>query len=199
MLPLKLRLNQANCREAVPYLMQYLNPAGVHEASFEPPCSIFERQRCLRPRSAPRILELGSGNGHLCLHHLVPILPPGSQLVLTDLEEVTPLLSENVKVAEQDGRIPKDVEVLVQPLPWGSQEHLLMLRQQLGSESFTHILCSDLVYFTHLLEPLLRTLLWLTEVSSSQTDIGQEACDTEVIFGCKGTSTPALFELSLTL
>lgn len=164
--------------------MQYLNPPGVHTATFEPPCSIFASRSCLKAESAPRILELGSGNGHLCLHHLVPLLPPGSQLVLTDLEEVTPLLSENVKLAEEDGRIPKDVQVVVQPLPWGSWEHLLMLRQRLGEEPFTHILCSDLVYFTHLLEPLLQTLLWLTDDAFSR-QLGQDALFTQVIFGCK--------------
>lgn len=169
-------------REAVPYLMQYLNPPGVNKISFEPPCSIFARKPCLKAKKPLRILELGSGNGHLCLHHLAPLLPPGSLLVLTDLEEVMPLLSANVQIALKEGRIPPQVEVRVEPLPWGSRNHLDILRTRPGCDYFTHIICSDLVYFTHLLEPLLKTLLWLTEHQA-----GLETYDTrqaEIIFGC---------------
>lgn len=164
--------------------MQYLNPPGhLQHFTFEPPCSIFTRKGCLNPASPPRILELGSGNGHLCLHHLALLLPPGSQLVLTDLDEVTPLLAQNTKLAIEDGRVPDEVQLLVQSLPWGSREHIDKLRHELGEESFTHIICSDLVYFTDLLEPLLKTLLWLTESTADTPE--QSISTTEVIFGCR--------------
>ena len=102
---------------------------------------------------------------------------------MTDLDEVTPLLAENTKLAITEGRIPQNIQVLVQPLPWGSREHLDNLRHDIGDEPFTHIICSDLVYFTDLLEPLLKTLLWLTESLANAPEQGMYT--TEVIFGCR--------------
>ncbi|KAK9894681.1 hypothetical protein P389DRAFT_99894 [Cystobasidium minutum MCA 4210] len=170
--------------EAVPYLMHYLNPPKHGQFSFEPACSIFAWATGLKQsQPAPRILELGSGNGHLCLQHLAPLLPPGSLLVLTDLEEVMPLLEDNVQAATGQGLIPSKFNVRVEPLPWGSGSHLDRLRAKLGREPFTHIICSDLVYFTHLLEPLLKTLLWLTEDEADPDSPTKH--QTEVILGYK--------------
>lgn len=163
--------------------MQYLNPPNIGDALFEPPCSIFTRQKCPYSSQSSRILELGSGNGHLCLQHLAPLLPPGSQLILTDLEEVMPLLSEQTSNAISQGIISTQVDIRVEPLPWGSRSHLDRLRARLGYSAFTQVICSDLVYFTHLLEPLLETLLWLTEDEASSE--GCRSHQTEVIFGCK--------------
>lgn len=53
-----------------------------------------------------------------------------------------------------------------EPLPWGSLEAVQQLRALHGPPNL--ILCSDLIYFNELFAPLLRTLLWLTEVTSDE-------------------------------
>lgn len=121
------------------------------------------------------MLELGSGNGYLGLHHLANVLPTGSTLYLTDLEEVVPLLSENLLAARSTHprlkQEKEEVTIRVRALPWGSRAHIEELigvggvaSSQRGSAvSISHIVCSDLVYFPFLFEPLLLTLIWLTE------------------------------------
>jgi hypothetical protein len=124
--------------------MQYLQPPISTERSFDPPCSIFKNATASTsaaststsappPTDTPRILELGSGNGHLALHHLSPLLSEDTLLILTDLEEVVPLLDENVQLAHKDGRIPPGIQVEVEALPWGSQEHADTIRKKYGA------------------------------------------------------------------
>lgn len=169
--------------EAAPYLALYLTPPSYslpHKARFSPPCSLF-----FDGATAPVILELGSGNGFLALDHLCRLLPNESTIVLSDLAEVLPLLEENVVAASESGNIPALVDVNVRAVQWGLREHVVQCKAALlrdGKKSITHILCSDLVYFTHLLEPLLWTLLWLTEDET-------QACEIEIIIGYKVRST----------
>lgn len=98
-------------------------------------------------------------------------------LVLTDLENVVPLIQRNAisagfahaerSTSSQSGPA---INVLVRPLPWGSSSHAEAILAELQNpcESDTrafpldYILCSDLVYFPELLAPLLRSLIDLT-------------------------------------
>lgn len=121
------------------------------------------------------MLELGSGNGFLVLDHLAHQLPAGSTVFLSDLESVVPLLEENIKAARSAGRLPETIDIHAVPLQWGMKDHVQPFVAT--QNHLSHILCSDLVYFPHLLEPLMRTLLWLTA-----SDDGE---DIEIIFGCK--------------
>jgi len=57
--------------------------------------------------------------------------------------------------------------ILVRPLEWGIYDHTLNIYDELGPRRLTHIICSDLVYFPHLLAPLLRTLIHLTSLPPS--------------------------------
>ncbi|KAJ4477350.1 putative methyltransferase-domain-containing protein [Lentinula aciculospora] len=144
--------------EAAYILNIYLNPPP--SLIFDPP--FFEAER--RSESI-RILELGSGSGMIgvnvarSLHsHLSDLL------VLTDLPEVCPLLESKLQDEFKDHG-QRDL-IFVRPLAWGNSEHAhhikfdLLTHQRSGP--FTHILCSDLVYFPELLAPLLRTLIELS-------------------------------------
>ena len=145
------------------------------------------------------MLELGAGNGYLG-RLLVDWLPGGSSHILTDLEEVVPLLQSVFSPHDREQEV-RNVKVQVQPLAWGDDEQAReMLRSTSSSTAaeggsietgsgITHILCSDLVYFPHLLEPLLRTLLVLTDTP--------ESCSTiQIIFSC--APSPKLTETCLT-
>lgn len=118
-------------------------------------------------------------------------------MVLSDLHEVVPLLENNLKQhrAGHGGTHAIDGEsnaarVDVQAVPWGDKEavELLLARFEQEGRTLSHVVCSDLVYFPHLLEPLLKTLLWLT-------DDPKRGLATEVIFGCKQGSLEATMPL----
>ena len=148
------------------------------------------------------ILELGSGNGFLALEHLVHQLPKGSTVYLTDLESVVPLLEDNIAAVGSRGRLPSSIDISAHPLQWGTYVHVLPFTYTVQATENTpmatasqkqpvkarnrisHILCSDLVYFPDLLEPLLRTLIWLTaeDATSIQSDGRDKRI--EIIIGC---------------
>lgn len=114
-----------------------------------------------------------------------------ANVILTDLPDVCTLLRENVSVQLEewkraglsDGFTAVDcgelrhneeetVGLCVRKLSWGNQENIENLSMELKAFSQSSekrdgdnnliILCSDLVYFPHLLAPLLRTLIYLT-------------------------------------
>lgn len=87
---------------------------------------------------------------------------------MTDLDNVCPLLAENLARAEtrwaarRAPETPGPAESLVRPLPWGDRPSLARLVQT-EHLSPDLILASDLIYFEFLYAPLLRTLIALTE------------------------------------
>ncbi|KZS92456.1 hypothetical protein SISNIDRAFT_412873 [Sistotremastrum niveocremeum HHB9708] len=165
--------------EAAYLFDEYLEPPeGVEH---DPPCSLIKIDG--RPKV---VIELGSGTGYVgfrLAEQLAKKNHPTSsvahRLILTDLEDVCPLLEANwikerekLKIFEQADHLSVDLAVL--PLPWGSYQHASSVYQFLRSPIssyprtansppiFSHIVCSDLVYFPQLLAPLLRSLLHLT-------------------------------------
>lgn len=90
-----------------------------------------------------------------------------------------PLLESNADRAEKSAII----ELQVRPLAWGNEQDAVEALRAIkaNGKKITHILCSDLVYFPHLLEPLLRSLLWLTN--------DQGGADIEVIIGCMSATS----------
>ena len=124
-----------------------------------------------------------------------PSLGTGDILIATDLDNVCPLLEENLSsTAKRFWKINHtSPQVLVRPLEWGSYNHAFKILNELGSRNLTHIICSDLVsflgnsrgeehmdgfnfinfiakvYFPHLLAPLLRTLIHLTSAPPSSS------------------------------
>jgi hypothetical protein len=63
-------------------------------------------------------------------------------IIATDLENVCPLLQENLVQAEETR-----VDVLVRPLAWGNYAHVQGICEGLSQKQrrLTHIICSDLV------------------------------------------------------
>lgn len=84
------------------------------------------------------------------------MLTAQDQVLLTDLEEVVPLMQQKLSSTTTLARTS------AQALPWGDLQackHILQARPTL-------ITASDLIYFNELFAPLLRTLLWLTQDNS---------------------------------
>lgn len=118
------------------------------------------------------IVEIGGGNGFLGISLVEKLLLRGEtrggiRLILTDLEEVLPLLEKNLRDAELDLK-GGGMEVLIRALPWGDQlafEHLVKEFPELvdgeGNRKVM-VIGSDLVYFPELYPLLLKTLLWLS-------------------------------------
>ncbi|SJX62767.1 uncharacterized protein SRS1_11031 [Sporisorium reilianum f. sp. reilianum] len=182
--------------EAAYLLARYLRPAAErpNELEFDPPCSLFEATSS--QQQPLTIVELGSGAGYGSLHLARQLLqhaqstgkPPAKvRLVLTDLENVVPLMERNVDRAGYRQATPT-LQVSVRSLAWGNDAHAAALISELCSSDsaagadethknpLTHILCSDLVYFPELLPPLLRSIISLSSygLESSSSSGGPE-------------------------
>ncbi|KAJ9479243.1 putative Protein-lysine N-methyltransferase EFM6 (putative) [Pseudozyma hubeiensis] len=170
--------------EAAYLLARYLHPTGHHsdQLEFDPPCSLFDTSST-KPLT---IVELGSGAGYGSLHLARQLLqsaqgvdgpkPPQVKLVLTDLENVVPLMHRNVVRAGYQHATDL-LDVRVRSLAWGDESHATDLVASLGSAKasqnpISHILCSDLVYFPELLPPLLRSIIMLSSCGSQAESNG---------------------------
>lgn len=151
--------------EAAYLLRRYLSTTS--SPSSPPLSAIFDPPNPLTSSFSPDsrsrrvILEVGSGTGFLGLS-IAPHLLPTDTLVLTDLDNVCPLLEKNLSTARNRQRKDSsDFDCLIRPLPWGDSAAL----DKLGQEALLPdiILASDLVYFPFLYPPLLRTLIHLTD------------------------------------
>ncbi|GAA5995908.1 hypothetical protein JCM5350_001941 [Sporobolomyces pararoseus] len=158
--------------EAAYLLRRYLTPpASSPLVEFDPPCPLYHLSESSTISRKRTILEIGSGTGFLGLS-LAPHLLSTDTLLLTDLENVCPLLTKNLSEARSRWRIKSkrslddEPTCLVRPLPWGDSKFLeSSIKQPQLLPDF--ILASDLVYFPFLYPPLLRTLLGLTEWKAS--------------------------------
>lgn len=175
--------------------------------TFSPPCPI-QREYFLDPKSRTitttspseasstepttlpplRIVEIGAGTGYVGIA-LAKRLTRDSTLILTDLEEVVPLLERNVQdnlykpssssttTTSQEKDTPslasRCAVVKVEALAWGNSAHSEALLSQ-GPVDF--VVASDLVYFPELYPPLLSTLREITTL------------ETKVLFGYKERS-----------
>ncbi|XP_020600219.1 putative methyltransferase-like protein 21E pseudogene [Phalaenopsis equestris] len=105
----------------------------------------------LPPRSPLRILELGSGTG------LVGIAAAAilrAHVTLTDLPHVLPNLRFNA-IANAEVVTARGGSLVVRQLRWGVAEDIV----EMGSApAFDAIIASDVVYYDHLIEPLLETI-----------------------------------------
>ncbi|GAA5985286.1 hypothetical protein JCM10908_002604 [Rhodotorula pacifica] len=184
--------------EAAYLLRDYLLPPSTSSSPsttlFDPPCPLFDSDQPsdgeasgAAIRAQQTVLELGSGTGFLSLA-IAPSLRrrrTKTTLIMTDLDNVCPLLEDNLararerwsRTAERDlsatdlaehgdltanPRASPSPDVLVRPLPWGDRRSLLRLLEVERLEPDI-ILASDLIYFEFLYGPLLRTLIALTE------------------------------------
>ncbi|KAI6646104.1 Protein-lysine methyltransferase METTL21D-like [Oopsacas minuta] len=96
-----------------------------------------------------RVLELGSGAG------LVGLVAGclGADVILTDLEEIVPLLNVNIKL----NKVLIEGTAVGKTLKWGGAS---------GFDMPDVILMSDLVYYSEALDPLCYTLTELTDKNS---------------------------------
>lgn len=168
-------------REAAYALIFYLE--GSPHLEFDPPSPFtfsVTRPSTPKPKGPLRIIELGSGTGIVGLklaEHLVRMrsgtainqaagLRSSPQkrdlIILTDLDDVCPLLEENLdgrraqiygQSADNSGGA-RDVAVEVRPLAWGNYQHASAIVDEIRrvyldtdnlSLPLTHIVCSDLV------------------------------------------------------
>ncbi|GAA5909524.1 uncharacterized protein JCM6883_003974 [Sporobolomyces salmoneus] len=173
--------------EAAYLLRQYLTPSSSNDIEFDPPCPLHDSPRQSTPRKRT-ILEVGSGTGFLSLA-LAPHLRSSDTLILTDLENVCPLLEKNLSEARQRWRRKKnettdEATCLVKPLPWGDSSFLETSIKRPGLVP-DYILASDLVYFPFLYPPLLQTLLGLTEYRASDDPRRESKKGPTLIFSYK--------------
>lgn len=109
----------------------------------------------LLPHSPPTlsILELGSGTG---LAGMAAAAILGARVTLTDLPHVLPNLRSNAE-ANAGLITARGGSVEVRRLIWGDDED----HASVSSPSrFDVVMASDVVYHEHLIDPLLRTLVW---------------------------------------
>ncbi|SNX84265.1 uncharacterized protein MEPE_02973 [Melanopsichium pennsylvanicum] len=190
--------------EAAYLLACYLRPANElsRQLEFDPSCSLFDT----RADQHLTIVELGSGAGYGSLHLARQLVQhaessfnksPQATLVLTDLENVVPLMERNVARAGYNQAIDT-IHVSVHPLAWGNQEHANNLLAKLSTNQsspgstrtpanpLSHILCSDLVYFPELLPPLLRSIITLSGYGlTAQDAVSSSTTGPELIMSYK--------------
>ncbi|CAO0789443.1 unnamed protein product [Mucor circinelloides] len=113
-----------------------------------------------------RILELGAGTGYVGIALAQQLRRP-VQLYITDLEQVVPLIQENVNLhyANNDDNA---AEIIVDRLHWGNHEDA---RKLVDQGRFDLVIVSDCVYFPELFGMLLDTLLDVCD-ASTQVVIG---------------------------
>lgn len=100
-----------------------------------------------------RILELGSGTGFVGIAAAAII---GARVTLTDLPHVLPNLRFNAD-ANSHAVAARGGAVDVRQLRWGEDEDAADFLLD-GVPAFDAVLASDVVYYEHLIDPLLRTL-----------------------------------------
>ncbi|KAI8381245.1 putative methyltransferase-domain-containing protein [Radiomyces spectabilis] len=98
-----------------------------------------------------RILELGAGTGYVGIA-LANMLREPCQVYITDLEQVVPLIEENIATHYQPGH----AQVFARRLHWGNQADADAL---LADGPFDLVVISDCVYFPELFDILTDTLL----------------------------------------
>lgn len=110
-----------------------------------------------------RILELGAGTGYVGIA-LAKLLKRPCQVYITDLEQVVPLIQENVDTHySQEKQYKSRAEIIVDRLHWGNKQDATRL---LESGTFDLVVVSDCVYFPELFGMLLDTLLDVCTMST---------------------------------
>ncbi|KAL5486040.1 hypothetical protein ACEPAI_7084 [Sanghuangporus weigelae] len=172
--------------EAAELMIRYFQMSESSDWQLDPPCSIIRR----KDEDDVTIIELGSGTGYVGLSLAEQLSRLGKRsdlIILTDLPDVCVLLEETMHHEKHRWMTSHPMctdflPVKILPLPWGDVKGVDQLPNLLGGEwnamskprPLTHIICSDLVYFPHLLAPLLRTLLQLTSPPFSDSEHSPE-------------------------
>lgn len=102
------------------------------------------------------ILELGSGTG---LVGIAAAAVLGAHVTLTDLPHVLPNLQFNAD-ANADAVAARRGSISVRQLIWGDEGDS---SSSASVASFDVVMASDVVYYEHLIDPLLQTLSWFVK------------------------------------
>lgn len=127
----------------------------------------YRNSNIQEPKTPFRILELGAGTGYVGIA-LAQQLRRACQVYITDLEQVVPLIQDNVNLHYDTTNMTDPAEVTVDRLHWGNQEDAARLLKQ---GRFDLVIVSDCVYFPELFGMLLETLLDVCD-ASTQVVIG---------------------------
>ncbi|CDH57876.1 hypothetical protein RO3G_06050 [Lichtheimia corymbifera JMRC:FSU:9682] len=106
------------------------------------------------PTKPFRIVELGAGTGYVGIW-LAKMLRQPTEIYITDLEQVLPLIRDNVATHYQPDNADTSTTVHVQRLHWGNKEDINAL---LADGPIDLVIVSDCVYFPELFELLTTTL-----------------------------------------
>ncbi|KAI9478054.1 MAG: putative methyltransferase-domain-containing protein [Benjaminiella poitrasii] len=151
------------------YILQALFSFN-HAIKTEPcnpiPISYYNENADSVPTAPYRILELGAGTGYVGIA-LAQQLRKSAQVYITDLEQVVPLINENVQKHYHQQEDENGAEIIVDRLHWGNHEDAHRLLDKAGGR-FDLIIVSDCVYFPELFSVLLDTLL---DVCGNETQV----------------------------
>lgn len=109
-----------------------------------------------------RILELGAGTGYVGIALAQQLRRP-CQVYITDLEQVVPLIQDNVDLHYDATGMTAPAEIIVDRLHWGNHDDAARLLKQ---GRFDLVVISDCVYFPELFGMLLETLLDVCDAST---------------------------------
>ena len=144
-------------------LQSYFSPAWRRNTTPAPP---IPNEYCLDNDNSPvgsntmipskpfRIVELGAGTGYVGIW-LAKMLRHPTEIYITDLEQVLPLIRDNVATHYQPHHADTSTTVHVQRLHWGNKEDTNAL---LADGPIDLVIVSDCVYFPELFELLTTTL-----------------------------------------
>ncbi|KAI8143458.1 putative methyltransferase-domain-containing protein [Fennellomyces sp. T-0311] len=147
--------------QAAYILQSYFSPDTPTEPTAPIPAEYFLDHPGQLPNKPYRILELGAGTGYVGIW-LAKMLRRPCQVCITDLEQVVPLIEDNVAAHYQptDGNA---ATVRVERLHWGNATDA---KAALRDGPIDLIVISDCVYFPELFEILTDTLIHLCSPST---------------------------------
>lgn len=129
-----------------------------------PPCYYLNSDvdHANAPKKRYRILELGAGTGYVGIWLANKLRKP-CEVHITDLEQVLPLIRDNVRTHYENK--PDQADIYIEPLHWGNKEHGRALLQE---GEFDLVVISDCVYFPELFPLLIETLV---QICSPKTQV----------------------------
>ncbi|KAI8984765.1 putative methyltransferase-domain-containing protein [Mycotypha africana] len=115
-----------------------------------------------------KVLELGAGTGYVGIA-LASQLKRPAQVYITDLEQVVPLINDNVLLHYSDHSSEKKetaaADIFVDRLHWGNKADAKRLLDKAGG-SFDLVVVSDCVYFPELFGILIDTLITVCDAQT---------------------------------
>ncbi|KAI9269147.1 putative methyltransferase-domain-containing protein [Phascolomyces articulosus] len=141
--------------QAAYILQSYFSPDTQAEPNSLIPTEYFRYSPNLVPKKPYRILELGAGTGYVGIW-LAKMLRKPCEVIITDLEQILPLIQDNVKIHYEPVMDENSATVRVERLHWGNTKDASTILQD---GPIDLIVISDCVYFPELFDILTQTLV----------------------------------------